>query len=89
MQSYLAVVPGDHFEGNPQPGQINDRLLGIRFADKCSGVHSRLLENKIITGTSSDPNVLRLLPPLCVSLEEVDRFLEQLAGKTNSTSNAG
>jgi len=33
------------------------------------------LENKIITGTSSDPNVLRLLPPLCVSTEEMDIFV--------------
>jgi len=50
-------------------------LIGIEFEDKCAPVHAKLLENKIITGTSSDPNVLRLLPPLCVSTEEMDIFV--------------
>jgi Ornithine/acetylornithine aminotransferase len=49
-------------------------LLGIEFEDKCAPVHAKLLEDKIITGTSSDPNVLRLLPPLCVTAEELDIF---------------
>jgi 4-aminobutyrate aminotransferase and related aminotransferases len=63
-------------------------LLGIEFADKCSPFHAKLLDNKIITGTSSNPYVLRLLPPLCVSLEDVDLFIEQIAGKGSMTSNA-
>ena len=50
-------------------------LIGIEFDDKCAPVHSKLLENKIITGTSSNPNVLRLLPPLCLTAEEIDLFL--------------
>jgi acetylornithine/succinyldiaminopimelate/putrescine aminotransferase len=54
-------------------------LLGIEFADSCKAVHQKLLENKIITGTSSDPKVLRLLPPLCVSKAEVDLFIDVLA----------
>jgi acetylornithine/N-succinyldiaminopimelate aminotransferase len=58
-------------------------LLGIEFTEKCAPVHTRLLENYIITGTSSDPQVLRLLPPLCVKLEEVDLLIDQLIG--NST----
>jgi acetylornithine/succinyldiaminopimelate/putrescine aminotransferase len=53
-------------------------LLGLEFSDKCSPVHARLLENKIITGTSSDPKVLRLLPPLSVSIEEIDLLIDQL-----------
>lgn len=54
-------------------------LLGIEFDEPCGPVHSKLLENKIITGTSSDPNVLRLLPPLCVSVDEVNMLVEVLA----------
>jgi acetylornithine aminotransferase/acetylornithine/N-succinyldiaminopimelate aminotransferase len=54
-------------------------LLGIEFADSCTAVHQKLLENKIITGTSSDPKVLRLLPPLCVSKAEIDLFIDVLA----------
>lgn len=53
-------------------------LLGIEFADKASAVHQKLLEQKIITGTSSNPNVLRLLPPLCLQTAEVDLFVSAL-----------
>jgi len=53
-------------------------LLGIEFSENCKPVHQKLLDNKIITGTSSDPNVLRLLPPLCVKREEIDLLLEVL-----------
>ncbi|MDQ3801681.1 MAG: aminotransferase class III-fold pyridoxal phosphate-dependent enzyme [Acidobacteriota bacterium] len=56
-------------------------LLGIEFKDKCAPVHRKLLENKIITGTSSNPNVLRLLPPLCVGIEEIDLLINNLATK--------
>lgn len=53
-------------------------LLGIEFADDCKPFHKKLLENKIITGVSSDSKVLRLLPPLCVSREEIDLLIEVL-----------
>jgi acetylornithine/succinyldiaminopimelate/putrescine aminotransferase len=60
-------------------------LLGIEFSDKCGPVHSKLLENKIITGTSSNANVLRLLPPLCVSFEEVDLLIDQLSANASAS----
>ncbi len=50
-------------------------LLGIEFADKAESIHKRLLDRKIITGTSSNPKVLRLLPPLCLREEHVDVFI--------------
>ena len=53
-------------------------LLGLEFADKAKSIHEALLEQKIITGTSSDPKVLRLLPPLCLQSEEVDLFVDAL-----------
>ena len=53
-------------------------LLGIEFKEKAALVHQALLERKIITGTSSDPNVLRLLPPLCLKREEIDLFVDAL-----------
>ncbi len=53
-------------------------LLGIEFADKAAATHRALLDRHIITGTSSDPNVLRLLPPLCLQNQEVDLFVETL-----------
>ena len=51
-------------------------LLGIRFETPAGDIHRKLLGKKIITGTSSDPNVLRLLPPLCVTTDEIDQFVE-------------
>ena len=51
-------------------------LLGIELAEPCARVHSQLLERRIITGTSSDPKVLRLLPPLCTNGEQIDHFVD-------------
>jgi acetylornithine aminotransferase/acetylornithine/N-succinyldiaminopimelate aminotransferase len=53
-------------------------LLGLEFADKAAPIHKALLDRKIITGTSSDPRVLRLLPPLCLKTEEVDLLVDAL-----------
>ena len=53
-------------------------LLGLEFADKVKPIHEALLDRRIITGTSSDAKVLRLLPPLCLGKEEVDLFVEAL-----------
>lgn len=53
-------------------------LLGIEFKEKAAPVHQSLLDRKIITGTSSDPKVLRLLPPLCLKEEHVDLLLKAL-----------
>ena len=53
-------------------------LLGIEFNEKAAPIHKALLDRKIITGTSSDANVLRLLPPLCLSADHVDLFVTKL-----------
>jgi len=50
-------------------------LLGIEFKENAAAVHKRLLERKIITGTSSNPRVLRLLPPLCLTEAHIDEFV--------------
>ena len=47
------------------------------FCGYCLQVKA-LLERRIITGTSSDPKVLRLLPPLCLTLEEAGLFVDAL-----------
>ena len=54
-------------------------LLGIEFDEPCGQAHAKLLERKIITGTSSDPNVLRLLPPLSVTNQEIGMLVEVIA----------
>lgn len=57
-------------------------LLGLEFSEKAAPIHKALLERKIITGTSSNLNVLRLLPPLCLHREEIDLFVEALKAIT-------
>jgi acetylornithine/succinyldiaminopimelate/putrescine aminotransferase len=54
-------------------------LLGVEFKDEIAAkVHKALLGERIITGTSSDARVLRLLPPLCLTREEVDLLVDAL-----------
>src|SRR5438132_10644349 len=53
-------------------------LIGLEFADKAKPIHEALLARKIITGTSSDPKVRRLLPPLCLKESDADVFVEAL-----------
>jgi len=54
-------------------------LLGVEFREPSAAqVQKALLERRIITGTSSDPRVLRLLPPLCLTVEEADLFVGEL-----------
>ncbi|HKG15890.1 MAG TPA: aminotransferase class III-fold pyridoxal phosphate-dependent enzyme [Pyrinomonadaceae bacterium] len=54
-------------------------LLGIEFTEpSASKVQKSLLGRRIITGTSSDPKVLRLLPPLCLTKDEARLFVEAL-----------
>lgn len=67
-------------EGVPQVAAVRGCgfLLGLEFRDKAATIHKALLDRKIITGTSSDPNVLRLLPPLCLETPEVDLFVHDL-----------
>jgi acetylornithine aminotransferase/acetylornithine/N-succinyldiaminopimelate aminotransferase len=59
-------------------------LLGLEFRDKAKPIHEALLERRIITGTSSDSKVLRLLPPLCLKQAEVDLFVDALIEVTRS-----
>jgi len=53
-------------------------LLGLEFANAAKPIHEALLAKKIITGTSSDAKVLRLLPPLILGEGEVDIFVDAL-----------
>jgi len=59
-------------------------LLGIEFKEKAAPIHEGLLERKVITGTSSDPNVLRLLPALCLSASAMDLFARELKSVLDS-----
>ena len=53
-------------------------LLGLVCDRPAAEVQSMLLDHDILTGTSADPNVLRLLPPLVLQPEHVDRLADSL-----------
>jgi len=54
-------------------------LLGIETASPARDVAAHLLDRSILAGTSSDPHVLRLMPPLTITEAELDRLAEALA----------
>ncbi len=53
-------------------------LLGLHLEWPASAVQSALFGHRILTGTSTDPAVLRLLPPLSFSRQEADILLTGL-----------
>ena len=54
-------------------------LLGLICDRPAREVQSTLLEHDILTGTSADPYVLRLLPPLVLQSQHVRRLAQTLA----------
>jgi acetylornithine/succinyldiaminopimelate/putrescine aminotransferase len=54
-------------------------LLGLVCDRPASEVRATLLEHDILAGTSADPEVLRLMPPLVLTTEHVDRLAAALA----------
>ncbi|HXV62790.1 MAG TPA: aminotransferase class III-fold pyridoxal phosphate-dependent enzyme, partial [Vicinamibacteria bacterium] len=53
-------------------------LLGLRCRSGAARVRDELLRRDILTGTSSDPNVLRLLPPFVLEEEHVGQLAAAL-----------
>ena len=54
-------------------------LLGLHLGRPAREVQQSLFGHRILTGTSTDPQVLRLMPPLSFSLHEADILLTALA----------
>lgn len=53
-------------------------MIGLEFVEPIKEIRSRLLfEQKVFTGVSGT-NVIRLLPPLCLSMAEADEFIQRL-----------
>ncbi len=54
-------------------------LLGLKTTRPAKEVHTALLAKNILTGTSADPHVLRLLPAYIMNEAHVDQLAEALA----------
>ena len=50
-------------------------LLGLRAGARAGALKKKLQEQRILVGGSSEPEVLRLMPPLTVSDAAVDSLL--------------
>jgi acetylornithine aminotransferase len=52
-------------------------MIGMEFEEPIKDIRRKLLfEKKVFTGVSGT-NVIRLLPPLCLSMEEAEEFLKR------------
>ena len=54
-------------------------LLGLRLDVPAKDVQAAALERGVILGTSGDPNVLRVMPPMVVTAEDVERLVVVLS----------
>ena len=50
-------------------------MIGLEFEEPIKELRSRLIYDEHVFTGASGTNVLRLLPPLCLSMEEADEFL--------------
>jgi acetylornithine aminotransferase len=68
----VATIPG------VEAVQGRGLLLGFRLARPAAGVQKALFARRILTGTSGEPNVLRLMPPLTLSQAEAELIVAGL-----------
>jgi acetylornithine/succinyldiaminopimelate/putrescine aminotransferase len=54
-------------------------LMGLRCTRPARDVQNELLDRNILVGSSADPQVVRLLPPLILEERHIDALLENLA----------
>jgi acetylornithine aminotransferase len=52
-------------------------MIGIEFEESIKEIRSKLLyEEKVFTGVAGT-NIIRLLPPLCLTIDEAKEFLDK------------
>ena len=67
----------DNLRGLPGVKEVRGRglMIGIEMEYPAKELRSRLIkEEKVFTGAAGT-NIIRLLPPLCLTMEEADEFL--------------
>jgi acetylornithine/succinyldiaminopimelate/putrescine aminotransferase len=68
----LPIGPVDSIQGK-------GFLSGLRCRRDAVEVRDELLERNILVGTSADPNVIRLLPPLTLERQHLQQLIDTLA----------
>lgn len=67
-------------QGLPHVREVRGKglMIGIELDQPAADLRKKLLfEHGIFTGSASNPNVVRLLPPLCLSKDQAHTFLEK------------
>jgi acetylornithine/succinyldiaminopimelate/putrescine aminotransferase len=59
-------------------------LLGLKTRPRATAVRDALLARDILVGTSADPHMLRLLPPLILSTDHIQRLAAALEDLTDA-----
>ncbi len=60
-------------------------MIGIEIQEPIASLRNKLIkEHHIFTGTSSNKNTIRILPPLCISKADADYFLEAFSSSINN-----
>lgn len=70
----------DKIKGLPGVKEVRGRglMIGIEMDEPVGDLRKKLLfDHKIFTGSSSNPNTIRILPALNVGKEELDYFIEK------------
>lgn len=71
----------DQLGKHPKVKQVKGRglMLGVEFDFPVKELRSKLLsEKRMFTGDSANPNVLRILPPLTITQEQLELFVTAL-----------
>jgi acetylornithine/N-succinyldiaminopimelate aminotransferase len=70
----------DRLGGLPHVQEVRGMglLLGLRLDVTAKAVQAGALERRIILGTSADPNVLRVMPPMVVTEQDIEHLASML-----------
>ncbi len=76
----IGIYLMQELEKIPQIKDVRGRglMIGLEFAEPVKELRSRLIFDEHIFTGASGTNVLRLLPPLCLSKADADKFLASL-----------
>jgi acetylornithine aminotransferase len=62
-------------------------MIGAQFENPVADLRKQLVfKEKVFTGSSADPHVLRLLPPLSIQINQVDQLIEKMRSVLRSVS---
>lgn len=88
-----AAMAGEYLMGEltsiPEVKEVRGRglMIGAQFENPIADLRKQLVfKEKVFTGSSSNPHVLRLLPPLSIQINQIDQLIEKMRSVLRSIS---